>query len=349
MKTIGIFNPYWDSLGGGERYTLFFALSALRNGYAVEIFWHDMNLLTALEKRYGVSTEGLKVNIKGWQTLTQGMGWSKRRLLKQLESVFWVSDGSRPWLWTKKNYIHFQVPFKNLPLTLLDRIKISGYTAAIVNSQFTQTVIKEWYPGNTFLVYPPAHTFRVLKKENLILSVGRFDQTMQAKRQDVLIDAFKDLTMPGYRLVLAGGVLHGVDEVKRLREKAKGSAVEIITNPSFEKLSELYGRAKIYWHAAGYSAEGNVEPDKVEHFGITTVEAMSAGAVPLAYEAGGQKEIITHGDNGFLWKSTKELLDLTEKLLSHQDLYDRLAYKACNTHTRFNEEAFFHATAKLLS
>jgi len=37
----------------------------------------------------------------------------------------------------------------------------------------------------------------------------------------------------------------------------------------------------------------------LEHFGITTVEAMAAGCVPLVYDSGGQAEIVSSGYNGY--------------------------------------------------
>jgi hypothetical protein len=55
------------------------------------------------------------------------------------------------------------------------------------------------------------------------------------------------------------------------------------------------------WHATGYGFDAEQYPAKQEHFGMTTVEAMSAGAVPVVLNTGGQREIVTHGDDGFLW------------------------------------------------
>ena len=45
---------------------------------------------------------------------------------------------------------------------------------------------------------------------------------------------------------------------------------------------------------------------RVEHFGISVVEAMAAGAVPLAVGKGGVGEIITPGENGILWDTVAD-------------------------------------------
>ena len=53
-----------------------------------------------------------------------------------------------------------------------------------------------------------------------------------------------------------------------------------------------YKLAKIYWHASGFGEDLETHPEKAEHFGITTVEAMINGLVPIVIDAGGQKEIV---------------------------------------------------------
>lgn len=70
-------------------------------------------------------------------------------------------------------------------------------------------------------------------------------------------------------------------------------------------------RSKIFWSASGFGVDEDKSPDKVEHFGITLVEAMASRVFPIAFAAGGHKEIIENGKNGFLWKEKDELIDLT--------------------------------------
>ncbi len=47
------------------------------------------------------------------------------------------------------------------------------------------------------------------------------------------------------------------------------------------ELADLYARASIFWHAAGLGEDAEDDPNRMEHFGISIVEAMSAGAVPV--------------------------------------------------------------------
>ena len=79
-------------------------------------------------------------------------------------------------------------------------------------------------------------------------------------------------------------------------------------------VTQLLTDAAIYWHASGYGADATRHPERFEHFGITVVEAMAAGAVPLVYGAGGPAEIVTHGANGCHWHDLGELASLTARL-----------------------------------
>jgi glycosyltransferase involved in cell wall biosynthesis len=123
---------------------------------------------------------------------------------------------------------------------------------------------------------------------------------MQAKGQDVLIKAFIQMCDKGlkdWRLILAGGSLAEEKEnqfLKELKRQAMNYPIEFLVNIDFEGLRNIYGKAKIFWHAAGFGIEEEKEPYRVEHFGITTVEAKAAGCVPVVIDKGGLREIVRH-------------------------------------------------------
>lgn len=90
----------------------------------------------------------------------------------------------------------------------------------------------------------------------------------------------------------------------------------------------MYGKAKIFWSASGYGIDEKKEPKRVEHFGITVVEAMAGGAVPLVCFAGGHKEIISEGKDGYLWATEKALLLKTKALTQNRQLLLKLSKNA---------------------
>jgi glycosyltransferase involved in cell wall biosynthesis len=197
------------------------------------------------------------------------------------------------------------------------------------------------------VVYPPVTMMPALQKENLILSVGRFDSPLHNKRHDVLIEAFKQMDNPHWQLYLVGGSTTHPSQVGRLRKLAEGYPIAIVENPSWEQLSRLYGKARIYWHAAGFGEDLKKHPERAEHFGITTVEAMSARAVPIVFAGGGQLEIV-HNNWGRTWLSVAELVELTQTLINSPSSLELLAVHAEKKARLFDQEHFHEAIKDII-
>lgn len=317
-----IYNPYLDTLGGGERYTASFIKVLLNSGWKVDIEWNDSSITTSMHDRFGIDLRGLEVV----KDIKRGDGY---------DLCFWVSDGSIPTLRSRKNILHFQVPFHNIGgNNLLNKMKLFRIEEVICNSGFTKKIIDKEYGVESTVVYPPVDVDHIKskRKENLILFVGRFSQLKQNKNQDILIATFKklvDLGLRDWRLILAGGIEIGVTDYLRSMEKSsEGYPIEILKSPDFTTLRDLYGKARIFWSASGFGEDEEKNPDKVEHFGITVVEAMSAGAVPIVFNAGGHREIIKDEDNGFLWESTGQLVKITDRIIKDKGFYSAVSKKA---------------------
>jgi glycosyltransferase involved in cell wall biosynthesis len=319
MKAI-VYSPYWNTLGGGEYYAASVAVLLSQEGYDVEVLSPDPDLLKKLTERFNLHFGTVSVNIKAYADFT-GSLFSKWKLTKQYDCAFFVSDGSIPWLFTKKNIIHFQVPFKNVGgKSFMNRMKMSRIHSIICNSNFTKSVIDQEFGCSSSVVYPAVNAIgSTIKKEKIILSVGRFDGNPKGKRQDVLIEAFTKAHLPDWKLVLIGGVVDANSLfLTNLKKKAEGQAVSIIENASGTTIREMYQKASLYWHAHGYGTDMVHNPWDSEHFGIAIVEAMSAGAIPLAFNAGGVAEIIDESC-GYVYTSIDELLLKTKDAIKKID------------------------------
>jgi glycosyltransferase involved in cell wall biosynthesis len=329
-----IHNPYLDTLGGGERYTAVFARVLAKNGYSVDLEWKENGIKNTLEKRFGIKLDGINIV----KDIKRGDGY---------DLCFWVSDGSIPALRARKNILHFQVPFRGIGgKSLINKMKLFRINKIVCNSYFTKNIIDKEYGVDSIVIYPPVDTdsIRPRRKENFILSVGRFSQILQSKGQDTLIKSFKKIYDGGlkdWKLVLAGGAEVGAGNfLEKLRKKAIGYPIEIIESPDFKTLKNLYGNAEIFWSASGFEMNEQRNPEKVEHFGITVVEAMAAEAVPIVYAAGGHKEIVTEGENGFLWKNTSELIKKTLGLVVDSKKLRRVAQNAKLAAVKYSEISF---------
>lgn len=329
-----IFNPYLDTLGGGERYAMTVACVLRDFGYQVDIEWKDPSVKKDLELRFGMDLS----DINFISDIKKGDGY---------DLCFWVSDGSIPLLRARKNYLHFQVPFHNIGgKNLINKMKLFRISKVICNSKFTKSFIDKEYGTESIIIYPPVdiNRFKSKRKENQILFVGRFSPLLQIKNQDVLIKAFKKFYSIGFndwKLILAGGVEVGAKEYTEQLEKGIDDyPIMIIKSPSFKDLLELYGKSKIFWSAVGFGEDENKEPEKVEHFGLSLIEAMSAGCIPIVFRAGGYKEIIRHGENGYLWKSLPELNKITENVIRDLKSVGLINSRVKNTVKKYSYEKF---------
>jgi glycosyltransferase involved in cell wall biosynthesis len=181
-------------------------------------------------------------------------------------------------------------------------------------------------------------------KKNIILSVARFETT-GSKKQIEMAKAFADLVrkdeelMKDWTLILAGGTFPGnpyFDKAKRLVESLHCN-IELRPDVTYEELCTLYRDAAIFWHACGLKEK---DPHRVEHFGMTTVEAMQNFCVPVVIDGGGQREIVEHNVSGLRFKTVKQLQEHTKILISDLLLRQTMAEKAYNRSHNFNMDVF---------
>lgn len=338
---IGIYDPYLDTLGGGERYVFSIARS-LASDNEVDFFWNE-DLTKEAEKKFGFSFG--KINFKK-NIFSRNTSLLKRLLeTRRYDVIFFVSDGSIPFLFSKKNFLIIQYPLPVFNKHFINRLKFVKINGILCYSDFVKKYLDKKLPKKSTVLNPYIDPmFKKLTKENIILNVGRFTKDKNNKKQDFLIEVFKkiiDSGLTGWKFVLCGSALQNdLDFVEELKKKRDKYPIVIEVSPSFIELEEFYAKAKIYWHATGFGENIEQHPERAEHFGISTIEAMSAGAVPVVIDAGGQKEIVENEDNGFLWNTENELVKLTNELIENKDLIEKMSRAATKRAEFFNRERF---------
>jgi len=113
--------------------------------------------------------------------------------------------------------------------------------------------------------------------------------------------------------------------VDRVWRAAEGLPIELRLDAPRDELLDLQSRAALFWHAAGYGQDARRHPERLEHFGIATAEAMAHGAVPLVYPAGGSSELVEDGRTGLWWRTPAELAKRTRALIADEPERARLA------------------------
>jgi glycosyltransferase involved in cell wall biosynthesis len=225
------------------------------------------------------------------------------------------------------------------------------YTYLVYNSGYTaEWIEKKWKLSPHQHIYPPvdmAGADTEFRKKKNILSVARFEPE-GAKRQKEMIEAFLSLNQKwpeitrDWKFVLAGGSNPDNPYLVRLEKMISRQPrrnIELKVNLPVEELKRVYQEATLFWHLCGLNHE---DPSEIEHFGMTTVEAMQNKAVPIVYDGGGLREIVDHGVNGFRVKSKAELLEHSLDLIRDQNLIQKLsdaAHRKAQAYTKAKFEA----------
>jgi len=80
-------------------------------------------------------------------------------------------------------------------------------------------------------------------------------------------------------------------------------------------------------------------PSRYEGFSLSLVEGMSQSLIPIIYPVGVAEEIIQNGVNGYIVRSQKEAVEITNTILQDDDLRLKLSLAARNTSINFTSDA----------
>jgi len=227
------------------------------------------------------------------------------------------------------------------------RMDSYGFKTAI--SDFSRLWTKKRWGIDCTIVYPPVNTsFNTVDKEKIILSVGRFALRGQGhrKNQEEMLEVYGRMNGEhtlDWQYFSVGGLHVSTSHqayFEQLSALAAKNSATVVANLPRNELTSLYERASIFWHASGYGEDQNVDPVLVEHFGISTVEAMAAGCVPVVINRGGQPEIVEHGVSGFVWETLDELKNYTSRLIGDDDLRRQMSVAARKRAQMFSREMF---------
>lgn len=236
------------------------------------------------------------------------------------------------------------------------RSRINSWSQVVANSEFTRHWVREYWDREAQVINPPIELPvrpELSAKQPWILGTGFFSppeptsgDAWSYKRQEVLIDSFKALHdggLRGWELHLAGHMLE-TPAVRSffagLQARAAGYPVHFHPNCPHAELLDLFRRSTVFWHATGYGISEEEHPERMEHFGMATVEAMGWGCVPVVVRKGGQPEIVETGRSGFLWDTLEEMQAATRYLASDARMCGELAASAIARAQSFGLERF---------
>lgn len=350
MKILFV-HPRLSVFGGAER-VLVHMLEALRE--------NELSLMTdcwdteAVKKMYGVELFGIKwVQCQSfcpssqhlvafqWLRYTRGINRLIRKvcgyydLLIETQQVYVNPCSGMPLI----SYIHYpdlvapppegnftsSVYYALLRLLVLRRAKKTKL--ALTNSPFTARIIEKYLKIKPLVVYPPVdvkkfHSNRYWsEREDKVVNIGTF---LPFKRQHLLLEVAKQL--PTVQFVIIGTVSPDYRGYYEELTAQKPNNVTIMANASFDDAREQLASAKAYVHLCP------------EHFGISVVEAASAGCVPIVYHVGGPAECL--GNASLKWKGLKQLSTFTQEMITNENLWSELSERARKKSLEFDTSIF---------
>jgi glycosyltransferase involved in cell wall biosynthesis len=182
----------------------------------------------------------------------------------------------------------------NLKLAKATYIKMVRNSTVITNSEYSRKAIRKIFDINSIVLSPPVNTdiFRnsVLfnssgNRKNMILVISRLHPSKKVENSIILAKLLKQNKIKVRTKII--GNLHPTElgyctYLKNMVRKYNlENYVTIHTNISFTELVEFMKQCKLY-----------LSQCPGEPFGISTVEAMSAGLIPIVPDIGGQTDYV---------------------------------------------------------
>ena len=313
FKCVGVTSPYPFTLGGGEKYLSHIMKYFISTGYIVCLYTiSDFNTVQNTLKLY-LNQEELK-----WIKLHKHSLLFKENMPEKIMYEYFIQMNNSAVPYTKGigkfNIYHCQFPHeagKDIDFFKDSFDIIKSYDLAIVNSEFTQYNLQKIYKGliPIKIIYPPCFETMnkevFLKHENTFVMVGRiFEYDLEANNKyfDVAIDAFNKFDG---KLTIIGSVKSLSFYNKLLGMITDPDRIRILTDIDDNAKIEILKETKYYIQLTGMLDNF---PCNQEHFGISLIEALNYGCIPICFN-GGYAPYILNENNGYLVNTSAELSD----------------------------------------
>jgi glycosyltransferase involved in cell wall biosynthesis len=314
IDKIGVFCPTLNVYGGGEYVAIAIANALAQSKRDVILFSSDKVNPQAIKNYFG---ESLHPSI---QTIVQPANFTPRGLFdfyqtiidayvaKKKCSLFIDAFSNCVYPWTQISYIHFpylnQYAFaKNFPYLKKPRFNQAGTLPQVIleknlidynkrlilaNSCYTAKEIQKYSGKTAEVLYPPfASSISEMGKnatknaqDNLVITVSRLDANKLLER----IPQIAAKTDRNIKFAVIGRLCSQptLEALERLtRRLGVSDRVTFYPNAPASQKIELLKKAKIYLHTM-----------VGEHFGISIVEAMALGCLPIVHDSGGMREFV---------------------------------------------------------
>lgn len=335
-----LYTPYNIVPGGGERYLLSAAAVFQALNFHVLLLTSDNNVCKTKSMLLEV-VEALEVPLNPSKLSYERVADIRRFSLRQaarFEVFFLLGNEKLPQFsgLGKVNLYMCQFPFDlNRKNGMHELNAFSTYDNVLVNSRYTYRHYNK-YTQSAFLeagkvnlptplvslLYPPVaeRMYDSLKKITVhrkdIIMIGRIFDGRQNKGYRAALSMFQQVmqcTEYDVRLHIVGSLMPGHEEFYQIlvtTVRRIGLNVDFHINAHQSEIMDILSKSLVQWHLTGIDSVEQ-DPASEEHFGVSVVEGMQAGVIPVVINKGGLGEIVQNGSSGFIGASKAEVVHLT--------------------------------------
>jgi glycosyltransferase involved in cell wall biosynthesis len=219
-------------------------------------------------------------------------------------------------------------------------------TLVLTISEYCRKAIYNAFGIQAEILYPPVDVETLRKvalnsrhRENMILVISRIAPDKQIENAIEVAKILRERGIAKEKGMVIAGNLHHYDEQyyqqmkKMIADYDVSDYVSLQTNISFNRLVQLMQLAKVYFH-----------PKVDEHFGISIVEAMAAGLVPIVSDVGGHTEFVP---SKYHFHSIEHAADLIG--LAFEKITDSERKDISDSTIRFSIESYTRSFHSILS
>lgn len=202
----------------------------------------------------------------------------------------------------------------------------------VANSKFIQSSLKDRFAKDSVVIYPPVDVdtfYNDGKKEQEVLIISRYSQE---KNLEFAIDVLNDIDKP---CTIIGNTKTKVNEIyyESLATKIKNSKstgkILLMKNIGRDKVIEKLKKSKVYFHASP------------ETFGISVVESIAAGCIPVVPDNSAHKETVPFDELRYESDNKKDAQEKIKKALlgEYDNLLDKLRVSTSNYSKQYFKES----------
>lgn len=176
------------------------------------------------------------------------------------------------------------------------------------NMYSEETVLKK---RNHFTIYNTLPDYIKIREtvrsfENEVLTIGVVSRLEHIKGMDLVVPVFSKILKQGYKvkLIVVGDGSQRSEMEQQASEFGVSGFIDWKGRTEQNKLQECYDRIDIL-----------LMPSRSEGFGLTAIEGMARGCIPVVSDTGGLPEVVQDNISGLLHK-TEDIHDLADKIVS---------------------------------